>query len=192
MGEEETKCCICLDGSENLLIMPCCGTETSTIKYCGGCIKLMCDADDTQKGTVGVCPICKKSFEMEFKVTALKKFEVRGRCVMCCQGNKVIVSPDSLCENCLLGKAHPYKYTCDRCGKSQVIPHPMGRYQNSSDEFGSATWACHQKCGDYTHWKIVQEEIAKIPAALLPDTWRPVYTDAESSLAEVREMIRKN
>ena len=152
----------------------------------------MCAADNTPKDTVGICPICKKSFQMEFKVTGLKTFEVRGQCRMCCQGNKVIVSSDNLCENCLLGKAHPYRYICDRCGRTQVIPHPMWRYQSSPDQFGTATWACHQRCNDYTHWKIVSEDISKIPTTLLPDNWIPSQSDTESSLAAVRDLIGKN
>ena len=190
MAEEDIRCCICLDVSENLFFMPCCGTETSSVKYCDGCIKHICSADKTKRDTVGVCPICKKSFQMEFKVTGLKRFELRGRCVMCCQQNKVIVSSDNLCENCLLGKAHPYKYSCNRCGKTQVIPHPMWRYQRTPDEFGTASWACHQRCNDFTFWKIDPADISKIPTALLPDTWRPTYDDAETSLAEVRAEFR--
>ena len=190
---DEPKCCICFEICDSLFLMPCCGTEESSVRYCGECIKKVCAADKASKDTVGVCPICKKSFEMEITVTGLKKFELRGRCSMCCQGNKIIVSfADSLCENCLLGKAHPYKYTCNRCGKTQVIPHPMWKYQKRPDEFGSASWACHQQCNDYTHWKIVPEDICKIPAGLLPDTWRPTSSDAESSLAATRDMIKRS
>ena len=192
MAEGEQTCCICLDIKESLFFMPCCGAESSSIKYCDGCIKLMCATEENIVGPVGGCPVCKKLFEMEFKVTGLKKFEVRGRCVMCCQGNKVLVSSDNLCENCLLGKAHPFKYICNRCGNSQVIPHPMWRYQNSPGEFGSASWACHQQCNDYTLWKIIAADIPKIPAALLPASWRPTYSDAESSLAAIRDRIHKN
>ncbi len=30
------------------------------------------------------------------------------------------------------------------------------------EAFGNASWACHQQCGDYTMWRIVPEDAARL------------------------------
>jgi len=47
----------------------------------------------------------------------------------------------------------------------------MWRYQTSPSEFGSASWACHQRCGDYTNWRIVHDDVAKVPMQDRPQSW---------------------
>ena len=178
---------------KNPLYMPCCGVVGSVIKFCGDCIKILCGDDAGSPDTVGKCPLCEKRFEYETDggstVTGLKAYELRGRCRMCCQPNKVLIE-DTLCENCLVGRDHQYSYICDRCGRSQRIPHPMWKYQSAPDKFGSASWACHVGCGDYTHWKMAPGDVAKIPAALVPASWKPPPTEAETNakLARVRTL----
>ena len=190
--DEPKSCSICLEPNDDLLIMPCCGSDSSSIRYCKPCIRALCVMDTSNKDTTGVCPICKKLFQIEFRITSLKRAETRGRCRMCCQGNKVIVSRDELCENCLLGQSHPFRYECDRCGGEQEIPHPMWRYQNTAVEFGSATWACHVRCGDYTHWRILSEDVGRVPASLIPESWESgEEVDAEAALAQVRDRIQR-
>ena len=48
------------------------------------------------------------------------------------------------------------KYLIDdiRCHGFQRIPHPMWRYQHGPSAFSSDTWACHIRCGSFTHWRV--------------------------------------
>merc|ERR1739841_182045 len=50
-------------------------------------------------------------------------------------------------------------------------PHPMYRYQENEWSFGGPTWFCHQRCGDYTHWRIVEADIGKVPVEDVPEGW---------------------
>jgi len=47
----------------------------------------------------------------------------------------------------------------------------MYRYQPSPTEYGSSTWACHQSCGDYTHWRVVESNVSNIPPHEIPERW---------------------
>ena len=186
---------MCMQQRTNPLYMPCCSVARSVIKFCGDCIKILCEDDPGTPETVGKCPLCDhRRFEYETDggstVTGLKVYEKRGRCRMCCQPNKVLIE-DTLCENCLVGRDHEYSYTCARCGGSQTISHAMWKYQSAPDKFGSAAWACCVWCGRaFTHWKIAPEDVDKIPAALVPASWRPPLTEAEidTKLARVRTL----
>jgi hypothetical protein len=59
----------------------------------------------------------------------------------------------------------------------------MWMYQNQPQEFGTATWACHVGCGDYTHWRIAQNDVMRVPAQHSPSTWGR----REEWLANIRE-----
>ena len=87
-------------------------------------------------------------------------------CTMCC--NKKVFGANNLCENCLEGSIDPLRYTCQRCHQVQTIPHPMWKSQKTVQTETEWSWACHQECNDYTHWVIVEEDIAKIPQGLAP------------------------
>lgn len=76
-----------------------------------------------------------------------------------------------MCDACLLGMRYQLHYECQRCHKAQQIPHPMWRYQETPLEFGNITWACHRDCGDYTHWRVIPEDAAKVPDFDCPDGW---------------------
>ena len=90
--------------------------------------------------------------------------------MFCRHKNMVLVTPN-LCDACNTGNANPCTYECDRCNQQQRIPHPMYRYQPSPQEFGGATWACHISCHDYTHWRIVESDIDRIPGHEIPTSW---------------------
>ena len=62
-------------------------------------------------------------------------------------------------------------HECKEFHKEQIIPHPMYRYQANPSTYGNATWACHQGCHTYTHWKIVRKDIKKVPIADAQDSW---------------------
>jgi hypothetical protein len=88
-----------------------------------------------------------------------------------------------LCELCLLGSEYQFRYECERCHQVQSIPHPMWRYQPTAAAFGDTSWACHRRCGDYTHWRIVAEDVGRVPAQHAPEGWGM----RETWLAAVRE-----
>lgn len=77
----------------------------------------------------------------------------------------------------LLGLICISGYQCERCGGEQRILHPMWRYQRGPREFGSATWACHQGCSDYTKWRIVPEDAQQ---AGFQDLWRGLRVHAKA------------
>eukprot|EP00406_Dinophysis_acuminata_P076386 CAMPEP_0179268002 /NCGR_PEP_ID=MMETSP0797-20121207/30217_1 /TAXON_ID=47934 /ORGANISM="Dinophysis acuminata, Strain DAEP01" /LENGTH=223 /DNA_ID=CAMNT_0020976273 /DNA_START=55 /DNA_END=726 /DNA_ORIENTATION=+ len=155
-------CAVCFE-EEPPLAMPCCGKDGSTVAYCRRCIEIICE----QAQGVGRCPSCRGYITI--KDGGVSVAEKRARCQMCCQ-NKIIVD-QGLCDACLLGRQHVFKYECQRCRRTQQIPHPMWRYQATPTEFGGASWACHRGCADYTHWRIVPEDVMKVPHAECPESW---------------------
>ena len=70
------------------------------------------------------------------------------------------------------------------CGRFQQIPHPMWRYQSSPDAFGTASWACHGACCDYTRWRVV--DATRVPDDHAPESWGR----AEAQLDRVRAIRR--
>ena len=61
----------------------------------------------------------------------------------------------------------------------------MWRYQeNGPTSYGSVTWACHQRCGDYKTWRIVPEDAEAVPPEHCPDSWGR----REEWLARIREV----
>lgn len=56
--------------------------------------------------------------------------------------------------------------------------------------FSGSTWACHQRCGDYTHWRIVQADIEKVPLDDAPEGWGVRQREIEAVRAVRRAEIR--
>lgn len=117
---------------------------------------------------MGRCPSCRKYLSID-ESGAISVTEKQAQCRMCCQ-TKVIVD-EGMCDACSLGMRFRLRYECDRCHRVAQIPHPMWRYQASPAEFGSATWACHLGCDDYTHWRVIAEDAAKVPDFDCPESW---------------------
>lgn len=136
-------CAVCLFDVPvtDSVLMPCCDRDESTMKYCRRCIEIICTSG------VGRCPTCRGHIAIQDGTVSVTTF--RARCAICCNIKEII--DNNLCDACLLGSRYPLTYECQRCHRKQVIRHPMWRYQASPDEFGTATWACHQQCGDYKH-----------------------------------------
>ena len=176
------KCCVCICEKAVTFIMPCCGVPTSSMVFCTDCVQAICDMNTSTEENVGKCPVCTKHFK--FENGALAIHETRGCCRMCCQ-DRVIVS-DNLCSNCLVGQSHTFRYICGRCSGVQRIPHPMWQYQTSPDQLGSASWACHVGCHDYTYWRIHPEDVERVPNSLQPGTWSAVEANVELELENVR------
>ncbi|KAJ1632758.1 hypothetical protein T492DRAFT_590794 [Pavlovales sp. CCMP2436] len=147
--------------------MPCCGVEGSTTWYCRRCIEIICE---NAPGGVGMCPIGCGPITIADGVVS-KAQHVQAKCLLCLQVRQ-ISRGGQLCAACQLGSQHALRYECDRCGRTQRIPHPMWRYQTDGPgPFGTSTWACHQGCGDYTHWRIIAADVANVPPVDAPPTW---------------------
>jgi len=144
--------------------MPCCGREGSSVGYCRRCIEIICE----QAQGVGRCPSCRQyiSIDSSGRVAIT---ENRGQCRMCRQ-TKIIVN-NQMCDDCLLGSRFALRYECNRCHRLQTIPHPMWWYQPTPTEFGSASWACHCGCGDYTYWRVASQDVHRVPDFDCPEGW---------------------
>mmetsp|Transcript_77823 Transcript_77823/g.218397 ORF Transcript_77823/g.218397 Transcript_77823/m.218397 type:complete len:95 (-) Transcript_77823:218-502(-) len=59
----------------------------------------------------------------------------------------------------------------------------MWRYQPSPNDFGTASWACHASCGDYTMWRISASDAPNVPDSDWPEGW----ARKDKWLAGVRE-----
>ena len=161
---------------KHLTDLPCCNNESAVDKFCFACIKTYCEGE----GGVAACPKCRTTIKVEnMKVV---KSEMRGHCRMCNHKDMVLVVPN-LCANCKEGVSNPLNYECNRCHNTQRIPHPMYRYQSTPDAYGTASWACHQACGDYTMWRIKESDMGKVPEYDIPTSW-PGYVEERMKAAK--------
>jgi hypothetical protein len=163
---EATICAICWSAGEDERVeMPCCGTRTSTTWYCRRCIEIICE----NGGGIGMCPIGCGFIRIDDGVVSRSE-PPRAMCRLCMQTRAI--ASGGMCAACLLGSRLALRYECDRCHGTQRIPHPMWRYQRDGPgEFGDVTWACHVGCGDYTHWRVVPEDIRLVPPIDAPPSW---------------------
>lgn len=120
----------------------------------------------------------------------VKKAERLGECRMCRQRKNLVY--DLLCVACDLGRRFAFRYECSRCHGLQRIPHPMWRYCSEPSAFSSATWACHQGCQDYTHWRVHPDDAERVPPWDSPPSWG----QRELWLSQIRarrraEMVRR-
>lgn len=138
------------------------------------------------EGRLGRCPSCASWITLDGD-TVVTTRDVAGTCRCCLQQRTLAEVQRRLCEGCLLGQTFALRYQCDRCGGVQRIPHPMWRYQAEPTQPGTATWACHLACGDYTHWTITPQDAARIPPEHCPESWGR----REEWLAGVRELRRQ-
>lgn len=161
-------CAVCLVDGIKGVMMPCCGTEGSSISYCRRCLQVLCEHG---RSNTASCPTCRKTFtiDKEGNVTNVTKPINRGQCRMCRQQKEIIRS--NLCDACIVGSTNALRYECHKCHKFQRIPHPMWRYQETPEKFGSASWACHVACGDYTRWRIAKDDVKNVPSHDIPESW---------------------
>ncbi|CAL1155885.1 unnamed protein product [Cladocopium goreaui] len=104
--------------------------------------------------------------------------ENRQQCLMCCQMH--IIVGQGMCEACNLGRRFCFRYECARCHRIQEIPHPMWRYQKGPNDYGTASWACHEGCDAFTHWRIIPEDVSQVPATECPESWGHSECPAEN------------
>lgn len=168
------SCAICLEDIVNdagaLYDAPCCGARASesSVQFHATCVRAMCSMSTDG---VAACPRCRsaikarESRDRETPVTFVAA-EATNVCVVCRQRRAL----GTTCDAC--GGAVRLRYVCERCGRTQVIPHPMWRYMPSGPFSVSAqTWACHRGCGDYTRWTVHPEDAARVPRYDVPRGW---------------------
>lgn len=180
------KCAICWEllPLKDRMKMPCCGSDSSSIQYCRQCLIII--AQNGIENKIGKCPTCSDYFTFENDEIKSQN-EVPIQCTICKQLKTVVIELRegfSLCPPCVLGSRHMLNYECERCHMTQMIPHPMWSYQPSLEEYSRVTWACHLRCGDYTHWRIIPEDAQVIPQGHVPESWG----QRELWLATVREL----
>jgi len=166
------ECAVCLEAAP---APPphrrCCSREGSTIQVCQDCLRVICE-----RGAAGVgrCPSCRAYYRLNPDSGAFELCEAHGTCHMCQQPRPIVSPPDAplLCDGCTLGMRIALRYECEGCGSVQRIPHPMWRYQaNGPAAFGADTWACHARCGGFTHWRVSPADVDKVPPEDAPDSW---------------------
>ena len=147
---ESFRCAICWEDVPLLdkVTMPCCGNPNSTVQHCRRCIETI--VQNGIQSFIGRCPVCRAYFVMR-EGLPVSQASVPRQCQMCRQVKEIADPNRELCSACLLGR---FRYECNRCHRTQMIPHPMWLYQPSPTTFTGATWACHVGCGDYTNWRI--------------------------------------
>jgi hypothetical protein len=177
-------CAVCYEdyAAERRAVLPCCGTRESTVQYCQRCIEII--VEQGFGGTVGRCPTCSQLISIQGGV--ITGGHLVSRCRMCMQEKPIACPRKVLCELCVLGHSlPPMRYECQKCGRIQQIPHPMFRYQEEGPRsFGNVSWACHQRCGDYTMWRVVEQDVHMIPPEHCPASWGR----RDEWLAQIREV----
>jgi len=110
----------------------------------------------------------KEEVKVEAKEEA-KPVKKHGICKFCLGGNKKELHKDSdTCVDCVKWMDTPIRYECSKCSKHQNILHPMFKYTKKCDDYSGATWYCHRGCATWTRWKIVAEDLPKVPEAMWP------------------------
>jgi len=193
--------------------LPCCGDkELSSLpsdfaKVCTYCILVLTSPAMSGSYRIGRCPRCLDWIKVQIlrhdddddgtnckddvgnsstNKTGIRveKIAVHGQCLICNQEKEYLVENGEVCDSCFLGRRQPLKYECQQCHHYQNIPHPMYRYQEQQDQFGTVTWACQGKCGRFTNWKILPEETHRIALGDAPRSWGTDY------VAVTRERVK--
>jgi len=149
--------------------LPCCERVGSTVQFCIPCLVILSERS-TSLDNITECPRCKKYIQVR-NGDIINVDQAPIECAMCKQKRIASDSNASVCSACFSGMNSPLRYECSQCHRVQRIPHPMYRYQESTTVFSTASWACHQRCGDYTKWRIVTQDICNVPIEDAPEGW---------------------
>eukprot|EP00731_Ephydatia_muelleri_P010666 Em0005g1252a len=179
-------CSVCLQDVSltDKVTMPCCSRKSSTVQHCRRCIETI--VQNGIRSSIGRCPACRAYFVMQGGLPVTQT-SVPRECVMCCQVKEIADPNRELCSACMLGAEFSFRYECDRCHRVQTIPHPMWLYQPTPSTFTGASWACHRGCGDYTKWRIVPDDLERVPLEHAPEAWGM----REKWLAAIREQRKR-
>ncbi len=170
LAENLPSCAICLEEDVVFAKLPCCDKATSTVQICTSCILLLLSPTSDGTSQVGKCPRCRSWLVLKHECV-ITTVSAAGQCRICNQIKDHLVEEDAICDACFLGRQCPLLYECRICHSTQRIPHPMYRYQPSPMEFGTVTWACQGLCANFTHWRILPEQVRYIPVGDLPEIW---------------------
>ena len=203
-----SSCAICYEDFNNDTTVktniPCCERDESTVKFCFRCIEIMCSNNNSG---IGTCPRCTGPIMTSKDNYNYNKSEViiPGRRLRCryCNHTKPATCFNHLpprnityavCSVCEISENNPLRYECQSCHNIQRIYHPMYRYQETPTDFGGHTWACHQLCYPQPCWRIIPEDIDRIPHEEIPQRWNEqggVNAQQEREFERIRT-IRRN
>jgi len=93
-ADDDTACGICMEATDNIVLMPCCGRTEATTQYCAKCIGAMCAR---KPGGVGHCPSCRAPVAVEDGAVKLAVLPVGAAPTMTTRG-VVLVRNRLLCE----------------------------------------------------------------------------------------------
>ena len=97
IGED---CAVCLEPSDAMLRMPCCGVAGSTIAYCRTCVRAL--ARYGIDGRIGRCPTCNGMFTLEDdgkdKFNLVCGAVVHANCQKCRQPRVIVDQARQYCE----------------------------------------------------------------------------------------------
>jgi hypothetical protein len=154
--------------------LPCCGSEgreeRSTQKVCTACIQLLSSPTSDNSKRIGRCPRCREWIVVKESGLVISTIQQQGQCQVCNQVKGCLVE-ENVCDACFLGRRRPLFYECEQCHYPQRIPHPMYRYQDSPEKFGSTSWACQGPCQIFTMWRILPDQVRYIPVGDAPEVW---------------------
>lgn len=197
----EATCAVCLEAvtPASKASMPCCDRDTASVSLCGPCVRFICARGPGGVGRCPKCrahvrPASNTTAPSQsrreedapstsyrassrlgdaFEGEGHNAFELavmRGTCRLCMQ-EKELVDERSVCDACAYGARFPLRHECSVCAHVQRIPHPMWRYQPSAEAFGNVAWACHGRCGDFTRWRVVAQDVRLVPPEDAPASW---------------------
>merc|ERR1712007_168549 len=178
--EDQLECLINMCTDKQLHMMPCCGKPEGTLRVCMECITTLAHFCDDLGANIGRCPVCKKSYKIEDG--QIKKNVQYGECKLCRGGHYKELVEGGKCEACIMGQKLSLTYECHKCLKTQRIPHPMFWYTKTYKGYSGANWACHQGCGTYTHWRVVDKDVDNVPYLRWPTAnWGVKYSGEKAS-----------
>lgn len=178
-------CAICyedLSTTDTTFHAPCCGAQsmTSTTQFCIRCVSIFVTMRPSR---IGPCPRCRAPLKMDDDTGRFIVARPERTCRVCRQPRATM----DVCDACDYGARRPLRYECVECGRAQAIPHPMWRYCERPGSETTATWACHGRCGTFRRWRIVEEDVGRVPPEDAPRTWGA----EEAWFASVREEIAR-
>jgi len=88
-GDESLACAICMEATQQFVMLPCCGRAGSTSQYCAECISSNCAREP---GGVGRCPTCRALISVEDE-------QVQQRIVLAARST-TFVHNQLLCDCC--------------------------------------------------------------------------------------------
>lgn len=198
--EVTLQCAVCEDHAPasgkriSFAKLPCC-SETS-LHMCAACILVLSFPTTDGSSRVGRCPHCRSWIRVEPPAsaavsTALVMRSISnqgGPCGVCGRHKRCLLEPE-LCDACFIGRRQPLLYECEQCHLTQRIPHPMYRYQAQPNAFGNVTWNCEGSCGNFTHWRLLEDQVSLVPVGDEPTSWGLDYR--QSAKARVLQTRRE-